>query len=93
VIDPQSIVRLLLACAVVGGVLVGLQFTLRFVSRGRASLQAGGKLLAVIETASLPGAATLHAVRVGERYYAIVRSGTQVATVCEIPDAAISRAR
>jgi len=92
-IDPQSLVRLVLACAVVGAVLVGLQHALRFASRGRASLHSGGKLLAVLETAALPNAATLHAVRIGERYYAIVRSGTQVATICEIADAAITRAR
>jgi len=44
-IDPQSLVRLVLACAVVGAVLVGLQYALRFASRGRATLHSGGKLL------------------------------------------------
>ena len=77
--------RSIAACIVVALVLVAVAAFSRVVMRGRASARPGGRLLAVLETAMLPGAASLHVVRVADRYYAIGRSGAHIATLAEIP--------
>ncbi len=82
--------RLLAACAVIALVLAGLQVAVRAMVRARASAGLrGGRLVSVLETTLLPGASSLHVIRVADRYLVIGRSGSQIATVCDVPAASI----
>lgn len=80
--------RLVAACVIIGLVLAAVQFVarraLRFGVEG-----GGGRLVALLETTSLPGAASVHVLRVAERYYVIGRSGSTIAPICEIPGEAV----
>ena len=76
--------RLIAACVVIALVLVALQIIARTMLRGRAAVRPGGRLIAVLETTMLPNAASLHVVRVAEKYYVIGRSGARIATLGEI---------
>jgi flagellar biogenesis protein FliO len=77
--------RLIGACIVVGLVLFVLQAVARRAALRSASPSPGGRIVAVLETTTLPGAASLHVVRVGERYLLVGRSASQVAALCDIP--------
>lgn len=76
--------RLIAACVVVALVLVVLQVGARATLRARASATPGGRLIAVLETTLLPNAASLHVVRVAEKYYVIGRSGAHITTLGEV---------
>ncbi len=77
--------RLLAACIVVGLVLYALQIVARGVARRGATAMPGGRIVAVLETTALPNAASLHVIRVAERYLLVARSASQIAMLCEIP--------
>jgi flagellar biogenesis protein FliO len=77
--------RLLAACVVIGLVLFVLQAVARRAARRSAAPSPGGRIVAVLETTTLPGAASLHVVRVGERYLLVGRSASSVAALCDIP--------
>ena len=77
--------RLLGACVVVGLVLFALQAIARRALRGSAALASSGRIVALLETTTLPQGASLHVLRVGERYLLVGRSASSVATLCEIP--------
>jgi flagellar biogenesis protein FliO len=81
--DLALLVRACAALAVIAIVLAGLKFGLR------ARLRAGGRLLRVVETVFLPGAASLHVIAVAGRYYVVGRGGGGVALLCEIPAEAL----
>jgi hypothetical protein len=85
--------RLLGACAVVALVLVGLKAVAGIALRPGMPASPAGRLMNVVETTLLPGAASLHVVRIAERYYAIGRSGGHVATLCEIPSDSVAHWR
>ncbi len=74
--------RLLAASLVVACVLGALRIALARVPRGFAPGRQ--RELAVLETAFLPGGASLHIVGTGERRFAIVRSTHAIAIVCEL---------
>ncbi len=57
-------------------------------SRGRK-----GRVLAVLENAYLPGAASLHLVRAGTRLLVVGRSGGGLVTLCELEEGADSHCR
>lgn len=80
--------RFLAALCVVGGLLAGLRYAGLAVRRGRA--RSGLRYLAVLDTAYLPGGASLHVVRVGERTIVVGRCASSIATLAEI-DAAATR--
>lgn len=80
--------RFLAALCVVAGVLAGLRYAGLAVQRGRA--RSGSRYLAVLDTAYLPGGASLHVVRVGERTIVVGRCASSIATLAEI-DAAATR--
>ena len=76
--------RLLAACVVIGLVLAGVQLVARRAARVR--LEGGGsKLVTLLETTYLPGAASVHVLRVVDRYYVVGRGGSDISTLCEIP--------
>ncbi len=75
--------RLLAACVVIGLVLACVQFVARRAMR--VSLEGGGgRLIALLETTYLPGAASVHVLRIADRYYAVGRSGAGFTPICEI---------
>ena len=76
--------RSIAACIVIALVLVALQFIARTMLRSRSAATPGGRLIAVLETTMLPSAASLHVVRVAEKYYVVGRSGAHIATLGEI---------
>ncbi len=84
--------RLLAACIVIALVLGGVQIVATRL--GRARLQRGGpggRLLSLVETTYLPGAASLHVVRIADRYYVVGRNAAALSTLCEIPADSVDR--
>jgi flagellar biogenesis protein FliO len=81
------------ACVVVALVLFGVSAIARRAWRPGLPARRRGSLLAIVETAFLPSAASLHVVRVAERYYAIGRSGAHIAMLCEIPAESVTYVR
>jgi len=82
--------RLLAACAVIGLVLVGVQFVALRLAGGRVG-RGGGRLISLVETTNLPGAASLHVVRIAERYYVVGRNAAALGTLCEISAESVER--
>ncbi len=80
--------RMLGSLAVIVAMLFALQFFARTSTR-RMGTGGDGRLVSVIETTMLPGAASLHVVRVAERYILLGRSGSHIATLSEIPSASV----
>ncbi len=85
--------RSLVACAVVALVLAAVHIATRGLARVRARAGAGGRLVTVLETTLLPGAASLHVVRIGDRYALIGRSGSHIAALGDVPIESIDRWR
>ncbi len=83
--------RLLAACIVIGLVLGAVQFVAGRLGRVRLERGTGGKLVSLVETTMLPGAASLHVVRVADRYYVIGRNAAAISTLCEIPFESVDR--
>lgn len=79
--EPAAL-RVLAALVVIGLVLIGLHFATRSFGRGGR-----GRLLRVVDTLFLPGAASLHVVAVAGRYLVIGRSPAQVTFIAEISPA------
>lgn len=79
--------RLVLSCVVVAALLYGFAFVVRFTRRvpRRGIRPSDGKLATVVETTLLPDAASLHVVRVVDRYLVLGRSGSHVSLLYEIP--------
>ncbi len=75
--------RLLAACVVIGLVLAGVQYVARRGMRMRLGT-GGGRLVTLLETTYLPGAASVHVLRIADRYHVIGRSGGEIAPICEI---------
>ncbi|MDQ2857595.1 MAG: flagellar biosynthetic protein FliO [Candidatus Eremiobacteraeota bacterium] len=88
--DFVVVERSLAACAVVTLVLVALHYGGRLALRSSVSAGRRGSLLAIVETAFLPGAASLHVIRVCERYYVVGRSGAHIEALAEIPAEAVA---
>jgi len=78
--------RLLASCAVIALVLAVVQLAVRAIVRERSHAgKPGGRLVNVLETTVLPNAASLHVVRVADRYVVIGRSAGHIATLCDVP--------
>ncbi|GAC1556833.1 MAG: hypothetical protein NVS3B17_04790 [Vulcanimicrobiaceae bacterium] len=78
--------RLLAACVVIALVLAGVQFVAKRSMRLRIE---GGdnRLVTLLETTYLPGAASVHVLRVGETYLVVGRGSGDLATLCDIDPA------
>jgi flagellar biogenesis protein FliO len=74
--------RFLAALCVIAGVLVGRRYAGLALQRGRA--RSDSRYLAVLDTAYLPGGASLHVVRAGERLIVVGRSASSVARLAEL---------
>lgn len=83
--------RLLGACVVIALVLGGVQIVASRLGRSRFVSGVGSRLVSLVETTYLPGAATLHVVRVAERYYVVGRNAAALSTLCEIPSDEVAR--
>ncbi len=77
--------RMLVALAVIAVVLFAVQFVARTALHQRLAIKGGRRLMTVIETTPLPNASSLHAVKVGERYIVVGRSGSSMSMLCELP--------
>jgi flagellar biogenesis protein FliO len=76
--------RSLLALVVVAAVLAALSLVLR-AAGVRGSLDGrGGRFLRVLESTALGGGATLHLVRVGERYFVLTAGSGHASQLCEV---------
>jgi flagellar biogenesis protein FliO len=73
--------RFLAALVVVAGVLVGLRYAGLALQRGRA--RSDSRYLTVLDTAYLPGGASLHVVRAGERFIVVGRCASSIVTLGE----------
>jgi hypothetical protein len=82
--------RVLLALAVIGAILFGLQSVAKLDVRRRLAKPGpgrGGRLVTVLETTYLPNAASLHVVRIGETYAVVGRSAGFIAKIGDVsPD-------
>jgi flagellar biogenesis protein FliO len=83
--DLALLGRAAAALGVIAVILAGLKFAVR------ARFHSNGRLLRVLETVFLPGAASLHVVDVAGRYYVVGRGGAEVALLCEIPAEALEK--
>lgn len=83
--------RLLAACVVIALVLGGVQILATRLGRARLERRVGGRLVSLVETTYLPGAASLHVVRIAERYYVVGRNAAALSTLCEIPGDDVDR--
>jgi flagellar biogenesis protein FliO len=79
--EVVAALRVLAALIVIALVLLGLHFATRSIGR-RGGVR--GRLLRIVDTLFLPGAASLHVVAVADRYFVIGRSPAQVTLVAEI---------
>ncbi|MGP6156420.1 MAG: flagellar biosynthetic protein FliO [Vulcanimicrobiaceae bacterium] len=77
--------RMLGAFAVIALVLFALQFVARTGLRQQLSSGGSRRLVTVLDTTFLPNAASLHVVKVADKYVLIGRSGGHIATLSEIP--------
>ncbi len=82
--DYALAVRMVAAVAVIALVLFALQIAMRGWARRQLSHAHGGRLVTVIETTTLPNAASLHVVKIGDEYVIIGRSGQHIARLGEI---------
>ncbi|MFY9781301.1 MAG: flagellar biosynthetic protein FliO [Candidatus Baltobacteraceae bacterium] len=78
--------RAVAALAAIAAVLLGLQAVLRAALRGSLVPGSPGRIVRILETTALPGAATLHVVEVAGRRYVLGRGGGSVSLLCELPE-------
>ncbi len=88
-IDLAFVGRLAGACVVIALVLAALQIVAARLGRARALPGSRGRLMALVESTQLSGAAALHVVRIVDRYYVLGCNAASVATLAEIPNAAV----
>jgi len=84
-IDAALAVRLVSACAIVALVLVAIDVLARRAFGVRPRLRRYARLFEVVESISLPGGASLHAVRAGDRYVLLARSASSVVSLGDLP--------
>jgi flagellar biogenesis protein FliO len=77
-------VQYVLALLVVALMLGGLYAVVRGLSRGRIMVSAQRRLVTVLESTALSQHASLHVVKVGERYYLIGGANASVQTLTEL---------
>lgn len=85
--------RLVAACIVIAVVLGGLQVVASRLGRVRLATGSGGggRLISLVESTYLPGSASVHVVRIAERYYAVGRNAATMSTLAEIPSDEVER--
>jgi flagellar biogenesis protein FliO len=81
-VELVAALRLLAALIVIAIVLVGLHFAVRSLGGRRAR---GGRIMRIVDTLFLPGAASLHVVAIADRQFVIGRSAAQITLLGELP--------
>jgi flagellar biogenesis protein FliO len=76
--------RMLSALAIIVVVLFGVQAFARVALRSRLAAGGDRRLVHVVETTFLPNAASLHVVKIADRYVVVARSGGHIALLCDI---------
>ena len=77
--------HVLWAFAVIALLLVGLTYAVRALNRGRIVSASGRRLLTVVESTALSQNATVHVVKVGDRYYLIGGGSAGVTHIADVP--------
>ncbi len=78
--------RFLASLCVVAGILVGFRYAGLALQRGR--VRSDSRYLAVLETTYLPGGASLHVVRAGERTIVVGRCASSIVALGDLDAAA-----
>jgi flagellar biogenesis protein FliO len=81
--------RMVGAFAVLALVLFALQFFARAGLRQQLSAGAGRRLVTVLESTFLPNGASLHVVKVANKYALVGRSTGAISSLCDIPPESI----
>ena len=89
--ELAAIGRLVAACIVIAFVLGGVQLVATRLGRASLGVRGGTRLVSLVDTTPLPGAASLHVIRIAERYFVVGRSSSSLQTLAEIPTAEIDR--
>jgi flagellar biogenesis protein FliO len=82
--ELNDALRIVGSLAVIGALLLALQLLGRAGVRRRLNLAGSGRLLTIVETAHLPGAASLHVVKIGHAYAVVGRSAGYVGKVADV---------
>lgn len=77
--------RAVAALAAIAFVLLGLQTVLRALLRRSFVPGSRGRIVRILETTALPGAATLHVAEIAGRRYLLGRGGDGLSLLCELP--------
>lgn len=89
--DVGLIGRLVAASIVIAFVLAGVQIVATRLGRASLGRRGGTRLVSLVDTTHLPGAASLHVVRVADRYFVLGRSSSSLQTLAEISAAEMER--
>ncbi|GAC1302662.1 MAG: hypothetical protein NVS2B3_06720 [Vulcanimicrobiaceae bacterium] len=79
--------RLLAASVVIALVLAGMHFAVRGLRRSTLAPSARSRLTSLVESTYLPAGASVHVVRVMDRYLVIGRHAGALVTLAELPHA------
>ncbi|HTJ26114.1 MAG TPA: flagellar biosynthetic protein FliO [Candidatus Limnocylindria bacterium] len=77
------------ALAVVGLVLFGLTYAVRFLNRGRIVAASGKRLVTVVESTAVSQNSAIHVVKVADRYYLVGGGSAGVTHIADIPADAV----
>lgn len=92
--DLALVGRLVGACLVIALVLGGVQsVSVRLTRERRFRSGQNRPLMSLVETTFLPGAASLHVIRVAESYVVVGRTASSLTTLAKIPAAEVDRWR
>lgn len=90
--DPALLGRLAGACVVIALVLALVRLiALRIGGPVAAGSVGRARLITLLETTCLPGAAALHLVRIGQRYVVLGRTPSSLVTLAELSAEEIAR--
>jgi flagellar biogenesis protein FliO len=84
--DLPVALRVIAALAAIALVLLGLQAVLRMALRRSLVPGSRGRIVTIVETTVLPGAATVHVLEIAGRRLVVGRSGGSFALLCELPE-------
>ncbi len=73
------------ALAIVALLLVGMTYLVRTLNRGRIVVSTDRRLIAVVETAVLNQHASVHVVKIADRYYLVGGGSAGVNLIADVP--------
>ncbi len=85
----SSVYQYVYALAVVGVILLGMVYAVRFLNRSRIVASSGKRLITIVESTFLAQNTTLHVVKVADRYYLVGGGMGHLSLVGEVPADAV----